>query len=151
MRLGKIAQLRGKPLEDGFRVEYGIDIPKNRVADFNFATLSIIGIRVGTPICTYYGSCALIKKEDVFRDFLLSGLDEKEIRKEDIEENLLVIIPYSSKIETTAKQIAGRYPEEAILLMHVGDTVKVKKAGAKSETYMAVQAGNEIFLVKKNR
>ena len=35
--------------------------------------------------------------------------------------------------------------------MKVGDTVTVKKIGAKPETYMAVQAGNEMFLVKKNR
>jgi len=35
--------------------------------------------------------------------------------------------------------------------MKVGDTVKVNKAGAVSEIYMAVQAGNELFLVKKNR
>lgn len=35
--------------------------------------------------------------------------------------------------------------------MKAEDTVKVSKGDATPETYMAVQAGNELFLVKKNR
>lgn len=35
--------------------------------------------------------------------------------------------------------------------MKAGDTVTVSKFGAKPEVYMAVQAGNELLLVKKNR
>lgn len=56
------------------------------------------------------------------------------------------------QIETSGKKIAGRYPTEAILEMKAGDTLSVNKGGCtKTETYMVVQAGNELFLVKKNR
>lgn len=71
--------------------------------------------------------------------------------EKDVEERLWVIIPWSSEIKTSGKRIAGRYPEEAILEMKAGDTVTVSKFGAKPEVYMAVQAGNELLLVKKNR
>jgi len=101
----------------------------------------------------YCWGLSLDKQHDGFKDFLVNNLALKDGMPEEknIEERLWVIIPYSSTIETTAQRIAGRYPEEAILEMKVGDTVKVNKAGAVSEIYMAVQAGNELFLVKKNR
>lgn len=71
--------------------------------------------------------------------------------EKDVEERLWVIIPWASEIKTTCKKIAGRYLTEAILEMKVGDTVSVNKGGgAKAETYMVVQAGNELFLIKKN-
>ena len=78
---------------------------------------------------------------------IIAGQKEK-----DVEERLFVIIPWSAEIKTSGKQIAGRYPEEAIIEMHAGDTVIVTKGSdIESEVYMAVQAGNELLLVKKKR
>ena len=71
--------------------------------------------------------------------------------KKDVEERLWVIIPWSVEIRTTAQKIAGRYPEEAILEMKLGDTVTVSKGSDAVETYMVVQGDNELFLVKKKR
>ena len=144
---GKIVQLRGIPLEDGFKVEYGVEVDKYRKVDLRFAMLSVAGhVENYSTYIWYY---MIDKKHDGFIDFIIQNATGIEERDE--EDFLFVIIPHSAKIETTAKQIAGRYPEEAILEMHAGDTVKVCKGGADPETYMAVQAGNELFLVKKNR
>ena len=89
------------------------------------------------------------KEHDGFKEILVNNLLEPE--EKDVEERLLVIIPHFTEFKTKCKKIAGRYPEEGIIEMKVGDTVTVNKIGAKPETYMAVQAGNEMFLVKKNR
>ena len=148
---GKIVQLRGIPLEDGFRVEYGIDFPWYLVADFGFATISLAGVNPAPAHYTYIFWHIIDKENDGFKHFLIQYAKKNMYSEKDVEEYLFVIIPHSAKIETSAKKIAGRYPEEAILEMHAGDTVKVCKGGADPETYMAVQAGNELFLIKKNR
>lgn len=152
--LGKIVQLLGVPLKNGFEVVEGVDFCRYGTADLGFATLKSLY----TPLknnykVTYCWEFCLDKEHDGFKDFLVNNLALKEGMPEekDIEEKLLVVIPYSSTIETTAKKIAGRYPHEAILEMKAEDTVKVSKGDATPETYMAVQAGNELFLVKKNR
>lgn len=150
---GKIVQLLGIPLKEGFEVLYGaeFDIYRNLRLDF-----AIISISNAPPIesrhYTYIHGGALIQKEyDGYKELLIWRKKEEEIKEEDVEDHLLVIIPYSATIETTAKRIAGRNPTEAVLEMHAGDTVRVNKIGAVPEVYMAVQAGNELFLVKKNR
>lgn len=148
---GKIAQILGISLEDGFEVKYGINVRKDGIADFKFATIKLYNIESEEGNSPYICGTTIVNKPDGFKDIFLKSIEEEYIRKEDIEDCILVIIPYSETIETTATKIAGRYSTEAILEMHVGDTVTVQKIRAKTETYMAVQAGNELFLVKKNR
>lgn len=148
---GKIVQLRGIPLEEGFKVEYGMDFPWNGIADVRFATITLAGISPNPAHYTYIFGYMLKKEPDGFKDFLIQYAKKDLYSEKDVEDYLFVIIPHSTKIETTAEKIAGRYPEEAILEMHAGDTVKVNKGGAEPENYMAVQAGNELFLIKKNR
>ena len=147
--LGKIVELRGIPLENGFEAVYGIAVPWTGRKDIGFAQIELTTNRFNTiQEITYIYDYEVTKQHDGFKNILVRNLKPK---KEDSEEYLFVIIRYSQVIETTATKIAGRYPCEAILKMHVGDTVKVNKACSDSETYMAVQAGNEMFLVKKNR
>ena len=141
--LGKLVQLLGVPMGDGFRVVEGVDFCQLGTADFQFAYLTLLY----NPHKSDYKVTYCWEFHLVNNCALKDGMPEAK----DIEERLLVIIPWSSKIETTCKRIAGRYPEEAILEMKAGDTVTVNKAGAEAETYMAVQAGNELFLIKKNR
>ena len=152
--LGKIVRLLGVPMEDGFRVVEGVDFCKFGTADLRFATLILYHNPLKNDFkVTYCWGLSLDKQDDGFKDFSVNNLALKDGMPEekDIEERLWVIIPWSDKIITTSKRIAGRYPEEAILEMQAGETVTVNKAGAKPETYMAVQAGNELLLVKKNR
>ena len=167
--LGKIVKLRGIPLEDGFEVEYGIDFQYGCKADFIFANISIVGVDPKPEHYTYVWSYMVKSVEDGFKEIVIQHAKEDMYNEKDMEEYLFVVIPHASKIETTAKRIAGRYPTEAILEMHAGDTVKVQKADsgifemhedeligvgvstAEPETYMAVQAGNELLLVKKYR
>ena len=152
--LGKIVQLLGIPMEDGFSVVEGVEFNTFGNVDLRFATLkSLYNPFKEEYKVIYCWGLSLDKQHDGFKDFLVNNLALKDGMPEetDVEERLWVIIPYSSIIETTAQRIAGRYPEEAILEMKAGDTVKVDKAGAVPEIYMAVQAGNELFLVKKNR
>ena len=152
--LGKILQLRGIPMEDGFRVVDGVDFCIYGIADLRFATLiSYENPRKNSYKVTYCWGFHLDKQHDGFKDFHVNNCALKDGMPEekDVEERLWVIIPWSSEIKTTAKKIAGRYPEEAILEMKVGDTVTVQKDSTHPETYMVVQGGNELFLVKKNR
>lgn len=152
--LGKIVQLLGVPMEDGFRVVEGVDFCKYGIADLRFAQLTLLyNPKKNDYKVMYCWEFHLDKQHDGFKEFSVNNLGLKDGMPEekDVEERLLVIIPCSSEIKTNCKKIAGRYPEEAILEMKAQDTVTVNKAGAKAETYMAVQAGNELFLVKKNR
>lgn len=56
------------------------------------------------------------------------------------------------KIDTNVKKIAGRYPYEGIFKMLPGDKISVKRSKNEWETtYIAVQADNEMFLIKKTR
>ena len=152
--LGKIVQLLGAPMEDGFRVVEGVEFCIYGTADLQFATLiSYENPRKASYKVTYCWGFHLDKQHDGFKDFSVNNLALKDGMPEekDIEERLWVIIPWSDKIKTSSKRIAGRYPEEAILEMKVGDTVTVQKDSTCPETYMVVQAGNELFLIKKNR
>jgi hypothetical protein len=151
--LGKIVQLLGVPLEDGFRVVEGVKFYCDGIANLRFATLQLGYSTLRECKITYCHQFYLDKQEDGFKHFSVNNLGLKDGMPEEneVEERLWVIIPYSLTIETTAQRIAGRYPHEAILEMKAGDTVKVKKIGAASEIYIAVQVGNELFLIKKNR
>ena len=152
--LGKIVQLLGVPMEDGFRVVEGVEFCVYGIADLRFATLiSYENPRKNNYTVTYCWGFNLHKQHDGFKDFLVNNCALKNGMPEekDIEERLLVIIPHFTEFKTKCKKLAGRYPEEGIIEMKVGDTVTVNKIGAKPETYMAVQAGNEMFLVKKKK
>lgn len=148
--LGKILQLRGIPLKDGFEVEDGICVCQGGTADFGFATITLKTIPE-KAYSLYICSVTIVDIADGFKKIFFEPMEKEDIPEALSESYLLVIIPYASAIETTATKIAGRYPTEAILEMHSGDTVKVNKPGAEPETYMAVRADNEMFLVKKNR
>ena len=141
-------------MEDGFRVVEGVDFCKLGTADLRFAHLTVYYNPLKNDYkVTYCWGLALDKQHDGFKDFSVNNLclNDGMPGEKDVEEILWVIIPWSSEIKTSGKRIAGRYPEEAILEMKAGDTVTVNKGGAKPEVYMAVQAGNELLLVKKNR
>ncbi|MGM9969999.1 MAG: hypothetical protein ACI35S_06355 [Anaeroplasma sp.] len=150
--IGKIVQLLGIPSKEGFEVVYGVDLNDGGQIRFDFATISITNIPKQENRCTYINECGIyLTLKDGFKEILLQGISEEELNKEDIEGHLFVIIPHSADIKTTARSLAGRYSTEAILKMNAGDTVMVNKADEVTETYMAVKAGNELFLVKKNR
>lgn len=77
-----------------------------------------------------------------------------ELEKDDKEEYLLVLIPRANYLKTTATKIAGRYPTEAILEMRAGGILEVScyhDARQDVHVYMAVEAGNEMFLIQKTR
>lgn len=144
---GKIAQLRGKEAQAGYEVVYGIDNPIAGRYSLAFGSISFGNMYATT---TYiYGGHIVEEKSDGYKDILIFN---GELTSSDTEEYLLVIIPYASQLKTDSKKIAGRYYHEAILEMHNGDTVEVSKNSfGKREVYMAVQAGNEVFLIKKER
>lgn len=151
--LGKLVQLLCVPMQDGFTVVEGVDFRWDGKADFEFATLELLY----NPFKENYKvihcwKVYLNKQHDGFKDFLVNNLALKNGPEEkEVEERLWVIIPHFSKIETTSERIAGRYPTETILEMKSGDIIKVNRTGEEPETYMAVQAGNELFLIKKHR
>jgi len=152
--LGKIVQLVEQTFVDGFRVIEGVEFSKFGISDFRFAKLLLGENRIkASQNITYCWEFTVKKEVEGFKEILVNnvGIVDGKPEEKIVEEKLWVIIPYSSNIKTTAKKIAGRYPHEAILEMQAGDTVKVNKASGVPEVYMAVQAGNELFLIKKNR
>lgn len=151
--LGKITELSGISSPDGFEVIYGIDVYEDGRRDLGFVSLEMGGevFSNRTHVTYIIGYCLDDSEQESFKKYHIGICEENQIPEEISEEYLFVIIQYSSGIETTCKRLAGRNPTEAILKMHEGDTVKVSKAGGISETYMVVKAGNELFLVKKNR
>lgn len=157
--LGKIVMLHGAPFEEGFRVQYGIERRNYLgVYDMEFATLDF---EPGSPEMsilerkTYIqGGYKVEDERDGFKKINIYGGDDFILKngKDLNEEYLLVIIPWARHIVTNLKRIAGRYYYEAIYEMHAGDTIEVSKSSSgPREVYMAVQAGNEMFLIKKNR
>ncbi len=148
--LGKLVQILGTPLGEGFEVVYGVDFCKFGIADFTFARMELYkNPSQNNYKVTYCWEFGETNRHDGFIDFFVNNCYEP--KKEDVEQVLWVVIPYSSEIKTTSKQIAGRYPEEAILEMKAGDTVEVCKGNAIPEVYVAVQVDNELFLIKKTR
>lgn len=147
---GKIVQLRGKEAQAGYEVVYGIKdcITLNRYS-LSFGEI-VLGNNIPNGTATYIHGGHIAKEygEGYQKVMIFNGV----LPKDGIEEYLLVIIPYASQLKTDSKRVAGRYYYEAILEMHNGDTVEVSKNSAgKREVYMAVQAGNEMFLIKKER
>lgn len=153
--LGKIVQLKGIPLEDGFKVIYGMDFSRYGTADLRFAQF-VLGHNPWKDNykVVYCWDLVLLEMHDGFKKFRINNhmLVNCNPPEEEVEERLWAIIPLlTGSIKTTAKKIAGRYLNEAILEMHAGDTVEINKACGNPEVYMAVQAGKELFLIKKNR
>lgn len=146
---GKIVQLLGRTGETGFEVTYGIDCGADGRCQLSFG--KIIFANLGPDATKTYirGGYRVSETADGFKDILVFN---DYLKKEENEEFLMVIIPYVENIIHTAKRIAGRYYDEAIFEMREGDTVEVSKSlEGEVETYMAVRAGNELFLVKKTR
>lgn len=146
MRYGKVVRLNGVPLVDRFEILYGLECDSGQ-GIFNFGTISLnnpswsnIYIKTGVIVTN---------RGDGFTDILiLNG----QLEPDEVEQFILVIIPNATQLVTNVQKIAGRYPNEAVLCMHAGDTVEVSKTHNGQRTvYMAVQAGNELFLIKKER
>lgn len=149
--VGKIVQLLGKQMQDGFEVIYGIDdqINESRSYPLGFGEVKLGNIAPNVTTTYIYGGHIVNDGEDGFKEVIIFN---GELPHDAKEEYIVAIIPYAGQLTTNAKRIAGRYYYEAILEMHVGDTVEVSKSLAgEKEVYMVVEAGNELFLIKKNR
>lgn len=144
---GKLVQLRGKKAQADYEVVYGID---NRIAGRYGLAFGNISFGDMSATTTYiYGGHIVEEKTDGYKDVLIFN---GELESSDKEEYLLVIIPYAAQLKTDSKRVAGRYYYEAILEMNNGETVEVSKnLDGKRKVYMAIQAGNEMFLIKKER
>lgn len=142
IKLGKVVRILGLPLDDSFELLYGLEASQY---ELNFA--SVCRLKGQNPI--YFKKVYIDKKEDMKKEISIFDIQPDEVS---IEDTLLVIIPYAGQLVSSAEKIAGRYPTEGIFVMHAGDTVEVSKScWGHRIVYMAVQAGNELFLVKKNR
>ena len=141
-KFGKVVRILGLPLDESFEVLYGLETTRY---DLGFA--SICRLKGQNPI--YFKRAYIDAKNDKKKEI---NIFDAQLDEDDVEDTLLVIIPYAGQLVSSAEKIAGRYPTEAVLVMHAGDTVEVSKSYSGRRTvYMAVQVGNELFLVKKNR
>lgn len=152
--IGKLARLEGIPGENSFKVFYGVDLEPNG-RDFSifypitFPNLSFANLDPKVSKTYIKGDYIITDKPDGFKDILIFNSD---LSQDDKEDYLLVIIPYAAQLHSTSKKVAGRYFQEAVLEMRPGDTVEVSKSfTGNREVFMVVQAGNELFLIKKTR
>lgn len=152
MLFGKMVQVLPNPIEGGFRAVYGIDNVESKhqlrnALRLTFGNISFNNMSPNVTKTYICGGYTVKKTAKNFKEILIFNGD---LSQEDNEEFLFVIIPYANKIKTKSKKIAGKYPQEAILEMHEGDTLELSKNG-KKDIFMAVKAGNEIFLIRKSR
>ena len=153
--VGKIVRLLGVPLSEKYEVQYGIPETNNGIYDVRFATLQLANFSspcgVETP-CTYiYGGYQIKEGKDGIKNILIFNNEKDKIPKDAVEDTLLVIIELAW-FDTSAKKIAGRQSYEAILEMHAGDTIYCSKGlNYPKQLFMAVQVGNELMLIKKDR
>lgn len=151
--LGKIVELSVAPTGNGFEVIDGIEMYENGRKDYGFVSIVSRADLPKRARITYVYSYLMKKRQGLFKEYIIST--DRDINSKPhpvlIEDNIWVIIPYSSGIESNARKIAGRNHTEGIFEMHAEETVTVRKAGCDPETYVVAQAGNELFLVKKNR
>lgn len=148
---GKLVQLLTIPLSNEFETVYGIketDFQHSIRHELPFGIISFGNMDPKITKTYIKGGYLINEKKDQFKEILIFN---GELSEKDNENYLLVIIPHGF-IETTSKKIAGRYPYESILEMHEGDILKISNSlNSTYHTYMAVKAGNEMFLIKKNR
>lgn len=148
--VGKIVQLIGSKIDSSFEVIYGMEhnIIANRCI-LNFAEI-LLGNNTPNATTTYiYGGHIVEEHGDGYKQVMIFN---EELPKDAIEEYILLVIPYASQLVTNAKRVAGRYYYEGIFEMKEGDIVEISKDfTGKRQIYMVVKAGNELFLIKKNR
>lgn len=151
---GKVVTLTGVELSSDFNVCYGIHdelfkrFHRHQLAFAELLFSNCAHDATGTYIRSGYW---VKEKGDGFKEITVFNGD---LEKDDKEEYLLVLIPWANYLKTTATKIAGRYPTEAILEMRAGDILEVScwyDARQDVHVYMAVEVGNEMFLIKKTR
>ncbi|MCI9177428.1 MAG: hypothetical protein HFJ28_02370 [Clostridia bacterium] len=164
---GKIVQLIGNPqdksLNRSLDIVYGITPNQANRIPLNFGEI-VLSARpsesqfalfgkdfILSKIYTYiYGGHSITDKGDGFKEIaIFNGL----LSVHDVEKYLLVVIPHAPfDFSTTGKKIAGRYPYEGIIELRAGDAIRaLRNAYGEFDVFMAVQAGNELFLLKKGR
>lgn len=159
---GKIVRIKTNfSGNDIFRVEYGFkkeEVVFGEYTGLKFAVIKFCGRiyfetekdKYNDDVYTYIcGGHWVENEKDGYKKVVICN--SRDLLEDENEEYLLVIIPWVYKYESPERRIAGRYPEEAILVLKPGETLTLHFNSSKKETYMAVQAGNELFLVKKNR
>lgn len=151
---GKLVTLTGVELSSDFNVCYGLPdelSKKLKRYELAFANVEFSCGRPDATVTYIYSGHWVREKGDGFKEIMVFN---GELERDDKEEYLLVIIPRANYLKTTATKIAGRYPNEAILEMRAGDTLEVScwyDARQDVHVYVAVEVGNEMFLIKKTR
>ena len=133
MSIGKIARIKTNfSGDDYFRVEYGFqkeEIVFGNYSGLKYAQVQFCGRFYSTldknkvfddDVYTYICGCHWVEDEgDGFKNVVICN--SRELLEDEKEEYLLVIIPWVYKYEAPEKSIAGRYPEEAILVLKPGE------------------------------
>lgn len=154
--VGKIVRLLGVPMSEEYEVQYGIPETHNgKYEKLQFATIQLANHSSSDevePPCTYfYGDYQVEDGTDGYKTILIFNKAKEDLTMDTIEDTLLVIIELSW-FDTSAKKVAGRQDYEAILEMQAGDKIYCSKGlNYDKQLFMAVQVGNELMLIKKNR
>lgn len=144
IRCGKVVELLPKQSSGGYVARYGIQFGKRVLSSIkiyaNEKTRSFTYFNNGISTIKDVAGCTSIR------------INNGEPKANEVEDTLIVILPCAQYLSTTAERIDKKSFGEAVVFMHVGDTVELAQTPkGKTFAYTVVQNKNKLFLVKKNR
>lgn len=141
---GKIAELVPKQSSNGFVVQYGLPFGKRSLTSIRVYANDTLGS------FTYFNNGVSSIKDT--REYIGIHINNGSTRDTDVEDTLIVIIPRVGQLATASEKIYAKSHGEAVLFMHVGDTVELSQCNkGKCYSYVVRQNKNKLFLVKNNK
>lgn len=79
-------------------------------------------------------------------------INNQKPSKDELIDEIMLVIPYGIVKDTSATRIAGRYMDEGIYIIHNENYISVQKGnGGRFAKYKAVLVDNELYLVELSR
>ena len=141
IKRGKVVELVPKQPYNGYQVRYGLSYGKRSLANVR------VYANDGAKSFTYFNDGISAIKETDNGTYIY--VNNGELKQNDVEDTLLVIIPYAQQLVTCVEKIHKISHREAVLFMHEGDTVELSQSlKVKRSVYTVVRNGKKLFLVK---
>lgn len=143
----RLMQLQKEIMGRKFELIQGVNFETNPKM-LGYARLNVLGDVKKPNIVTTIRNYGVKDWEDGFKDIHLYLPEENETIT---EEKILLIIDYIPNVKTSARRIAGRYPEEGIYVLKPGDKIEVcsKLLGNSSiATFGAIQYEGKMYLME---
>ena len=141
IKRGKVVELVPKQPSNGYLVRYGLSYGKRSLVHIN------VRANDGAKSFTYFNDgISAIKKPANGITYVY--VNNGDLKHNDVEDTLLVIVPFAQQLVTAAEKIDQMSQHEAVIFMHEGDTLELSQSPkGKRSIYTAVRDGKKLFLV----